>query len=80
MKARISSRLRFALLSILFVLTFSLITPSQAQQTTRTGHEFIYYSDATHTTQVGIWIICQNGTSFRSGQITQFVVIEPSGC
>lgn len=80
MKASFLRRLRFALLSTLFVLSFTLIAPSPMQATGKLGNEFIYYSDATHTTQVGFWIFCSNGQQFRSGQITQFSVIVPAGC
>jgi Family of unknown function (DUF6289) len=51
-----------------------------ASATTRSGHEFIYYSDATYTTVVGVQVWCSNGSHSGWGQVTPYYKIEPSGC
>ena len=79
----ISLRFRPVFLAALFIVGFATVTaPKQAdaQQTGKAGHEFDYYSDATHAHRVGVMIVCSDGRVFRSGQITGFVVIGPSGC
>ena len=76
-------RLRTLFLAALFVFSFSTLSAPKyagAQGVTKTGHEFDYYSDATHAHRVGVMIVCSDGRVFRSGQITGFVVIGPSGC
>lgn len=70
-------RFRFVLLALLFVLAFASVSPSFE---TRTGHEFIYYNNAAHTTVVGVYIYCSNGASSHWGVISPYSVIEPSGC
>lgn len=77
MKTTAFRRLKFALFILIFVLGLTPVSPAAIG---KAGNEFLYYSDATYTHQVGIWIFCSNGQNFRSGQITQFVKIEPSGC
>lgn len=77
MKINAVRRLWFALFILVFVLGLAPVSPAAIG---KAGNEFIYYSDATFTHQVGIWIFCRNGQSFRSGQITDFVKVEPSGC
>jgi len=73
---------RFLFPAILFVFGFiTLSTPQSTDaQRTKSGNEFDYYSDATHTVRVGFAIFCSNGQSFRSEQVTDFVVVQPSGC
>lgn len=83
MKAIPFRYLRTIFLAALFVFTFSTLSVpkyADAQGVTKTGHEFDYYSDATHTHRVGVMIVCSDGRVLRSGQITAFVVIGPSGC
>jgi hypothetical protein len=70
------------LLAGLFVLGFTTLSApkyADAQPISKAGHEIDYYSDATHRTQVGIVIFCKNGQTFRSGQVTEFSIVEPSG-
>ncbi|HLJ88061.1 MAG TPA: hypothetical protein VKZ53_14660 [Candidatus Angelobacter sp.] len=62
------------------VLFLTLALPVSSSGETKTGHEFIFFSDAAHTHQIGIEIVCANGQTFRSGQTSGFVVVEPSGC
>lgn len=70
-------RLRFTLLALLFVLVCASVSPTIE---TKTGHEFIYYSDASHTTVVGVFVYCNNGSSSHWGRTSAYVVVEPSGC
>jgi hypothetical protein len=78
----ISVRFRPIFLAVLFIFGFATLTTSRQAdaQIGKAGHEFDYYSDATHRTLVGFVIFCKNGQTFRSGQMTQFVVEEPAGC
>jgi len=46
---------------------------------TRTGHEFTYYSDASHTTVVGDCIVCV-GFSHCTGTITPYYTIKSYPC
>lgn len=42
---------------------------------------YTYYSDATHTTQVGWWIYSQcAGTGWSSGYATEYYTIRYTGC
>ncbi|HEY6350598.1 MAG TPA: hypothetical protein VI636_14425 [Candidatus Angelobacter sp.] len=77
MNISILRRLRLAMLALLFVLAFASVSPTIE---TKTGHQFTYYNNASHTTVVGVWIICANGTSFHSGQFSPYYTISPSGC
>ena len=82
MKSRIIRYLRFALVTILFVMTFASLSSSpklEAQQT-RSGNEFDYYSDDTYTELVGVWIWCSDGSNYRWGQTSGYSIISPSGC
>ncbi len=54
--------------------------PRSSTATTRSGHEFIYYSDATYTKIVGVQVWCSNGSHSGWGQVTPWDKIEPSGC
>jgi hypothetical protein len=74
--------LRFVLFAIVFVLSFAALSSTKALSgpITKSGHEIDYFSDATLTHQVGFVIFCRNGQTFRSGQVTQFSKIVPSGC
>jgi len=75
-------RFRFARL-VVVLLSFAALSSTmslEGQIITRSGHEIDYFSDATHTHQVGVVIFCRNGQTFRSGQVTQFSTIGPSGC
>jgi hypothetical protein len=79
----ISVRFRFIFLAMLFIFGFATLTATKqadAQQIGKAGHEFDYYSDATHRTLVGFVIFCKNGQTIRSGSTSQFVVEEPAGC
>jgi hypothetical protein len=59
----------------------TLSAPRSAQaQRGKAGNEFDYYSDATFTHRVGVLIVCSNGQTFRSGVVTDFVRVQPSGC
>lgn len=81
MKVRFPRMFRFALLCMMLVLVSTLLTPPMpAQVISKSGHEFKYYSDATHHTQVGDYVYCRNGDFFHWGVITQFVVMVNSGC
>jgi hypothetical protein len=83
MKAIPIRRLRSIFFAALFVVgftTFSAPKYADAQQIGKAGHEIDYYSDATHRDLVGFVIFCKNGQTIRSGQMTQFSVIEPAGC
>jgi hypothetical protein len=46
-----------------FALLLLLAAPAQPAHATRSGHDFTYYSDATHKTVVGyhFWCIGYNG-------------------
>jgi hypothetical protein len=76
-------RLRTIFLAGLFVVGFTTLSApkyADAQAIGKAGHEFDYYSDATHRTLVGFVIFCKNGQTIRSGSTSQFVVEEPAGC
>ncbi|HWF04538.1 MAG TPA: hypothetical protein VHA06_12680 [Candidatus Angelobacter sp.] len=76
-------RLRSLFIAVLFLFSFTTISAPKyagAQQIGKAGHEFDYYSDATHRTLVGFVIFCKNGQTIRSGSTSQFVVEEPAGC
>ena len=71
------------LLALAAILVFALLmagAPRSSSATTRSGHEFIYYSDATYTTVVGVQVWCSNGSHSGWGRITPYDKIEPSGC
>ncbi len=74
--------LRFVLLGSLFVLSFAALSSTNNVQasTGKLGNEFDYFSDATLTHQVGFVIFCRSGQVIRSGQMTQFVKVQPAGC
>ncbi len=74
--------MRFLLLGSLFVLSFAALSSTNKVQasTGKLGNEFDYFSDATLTHQVGFVIFCRNGQVIRSGQMTQFVKVQPAGC
>jgi len=57
----------------------ALVLPQAATSTTRTGHDFTYYSTAAHTTVVGYCFVCV-GYSGCHGQITPYYVIGPYPC
>jgi hypothetical protein len=69
-------RLAFALVLLLaFVLAGGLPGTSE----TRTGHEFHYYSDATHAHPVGDCIVCI-GFSHCTGTVTPYYTISNYPC
>jgi hypothetical protein len=74
--------LRFVLFALVFILSFAALSSTETlgSAITKTGHEIDYFSDATFTHQVGFVIFCRNGQTFRSGQMTRFSKIMPSGC
>jgi hypothetical protein len=83
---RSNRRLPLALLT-LFVLALtlavSLVAPAPSQASdprTRTGHEFYYYSDETHTTLVGFDVWCSNGSHSGWGYHTPYVEILDAEC
>lgn len=83
--ARSHHRLPLALLTLLvvafaLVATFTAPAPSQAGPDTRTGHEFYYYSDETHTTQVGFDVWCSNGAHSGWGYHSGYVEILDADC
>jgi hypothetical protein len=82
MKAILVRRLRSLLIAVLFLFSFATVTaPKYADaQTTRSGHEFDYYSDSTYTTLVGVAIFCNSGQTFRWGTTTPYSIISDSGC
>jgi len=69
-------RLTFALV-LLAALALSGGSPGTA--TTRTGHEFTYYSSASHTTVVGDCIYCSS-FSRCTGTITPYYTISNYPC
>jgi hypothetical protein len=74
--------LRSIIVSGLFLLSFTLSAPTRSlhAQDQRSGNEFDYYSDDTFTCQVGVWVWCSDGTNYRSGEVTPYAIISPSGC
>jgi hypothetical protein len=61
---------------------FLLLAPlsrSRGTATTRTGHDFTYYSNASHTTVVGYCFVCV-GYSGCHGTITPYYVIGNYPC
>ena len=78
----VGRRLLYVLQVLTFLVTFFAFSanfPLQAA-TTRTGHEFIYYNNASHSTVVGVYVYCSNGSSSHWGVISPYYAIEPSGC
>lgn len=69
-------RLTFALV---LLAALALAGGSPGTATTRTGHEFHYYSDASHTTVVGDCIYCV-GSSRCWGTITPYYTIVNYPC
>jgi len=57
----------------------ALLLPRTASSTTRTGHEFTYYSNAQHTQVVGDCIVCV-GFDHCTGQITPYYTLAPYPC
>jgi hypothetical protein len=77
---RINRRLLLALsLSLSLAATF-LLMPSPSQAVGRCGNEWFYYSDATHTHQVGYEVYECNCTHAFSGTRTPYSVIHSLGC
>jgi Family of unknown function (DUF6289) len=71
------------LLPLAAIFAFAVLmagAPRSSTAATRSGHEFIYYSDATYTTVVGVQVWCNNGSHSGWGRITPYDKIEPSGC
>jgi hypothetical protein len=80
-----SHRLPLALFTLLVLAvtvlaTLSVPAATQADDRTRTGHEYYYYSDNTFTTLVGFEVWCSNGSHSGWGCHTSFVEIEDSAC
>jgi len=69
--------LTLVVLSAFAVLLLGLPAPSRA--VTRTGHDFTYYSDASHTHAVGYCFVCI-GYSGCHGTITPYYVIGNYPC
>lgn len=63
---------------LLLVLALAAGSPGSAV-VTRTGHEFTYYSDASHTTVVGDCIYCV-GSSRCFGTVTPYYTIKNDPC
>lgn len=76
--------MRRSLLALALLLTLAatfLATPRQMQAATgRCGNEWFYYSDATHTHQVGYEVWECNCYHAFSGVRTQYSVINSLGC
>ncbi len=56
-----------------------LVLPAPTTATTRTGHDFTYYTDATHAHPVGYCFVCV-GYSGCNGQITPFYRVGNYPC
>jgi len=77
---RIQRRLLLALsLSLALAATF-VLTPRPTQALGRCGNEWFYYSDASHTTQVGYEVYECNCAHAFSGTRTPYSVIHSLGC
>jgi hypothetical protein len=72
--------LRSILLCSFLLVSFGLTAPtlSLEAQDTRSGHEFDYYSDATYSCLVGIAVWCNDGSNYRYGQVTPYVIVSDS--
>lgn len=78
---RISRRLLLALALCLTLAATFLATPQRMQAATgRCGNEWFYYSDATHTTQVGYEVYECNCYHASWGVRTVYSVINSLNC
>jgi hypothetical protein len=78
---RTSRRLLLALALCLTLAATFLATPRRMQAATgRCGNEWFYYSDATHTTQVGYEEYDCNCNHYFWGVRTVYSVINSLGC
>jgi len=71
-------RLTFAVV-LLLALALSLAGGLPGSAATRTGHDYTYYSNASHTTVVGYCIVCV-GYSSCHGTITPYYTIGNYPC
>ncbi len=76
---RTSRRLLLALSLVTLGATF-LASPRPTQAIGRCGNEWFFYSDATHTHQVGYEVYECNCTHAFSGTRTPYSVIHSLGC
>ncbi len=76
-----SRRLLLALALILSLAATFLATPQRMQAATgRCGHEWFYYSDATHKTEVGYEEYDCNCNHYFWGVRTAYSTIDSLGC
>lgn len=80
-------RVAFLLLGLALVLGLAVAlvpgTAGTAEASTRCGTEFYYYSDATYTDVVGVylWLPEECGCGFYSwGEITPYKTVQDSTC
>jgi len=72
-------RLGLLIFFVVLLLALAQAGGSPGSAVTRTGHDFTYYSDASHTTVVGYCIVCV-GFSSCHGTITPYYTIGNYPC